>query len=386
MHCLIVSPIASHPQFQGNSARIFRFGRCLQAMGYQVHFLYYPMEGLTEAQTRAMSETWDYFYSIPCKQTTDRMSFPGHFGIDDWCDPRIGELAARLHKRWNYRFVMVNYVWMSGVLTALPKNVAKVLDTHDVFGDRHIRAIKAGMQPEWFYTSVEEEKRGLMRADFVAAIQDEEAEYFRSLGVPNVKTIGFISPARQVPRQPREKPVVGYIGSSNPWNVNAYKELLKALMKRPDVMDRADFVLAGPVCNKVGKKTGPFKLLGIVPKLEDFYAAIDIAINPMLGGTGLKIKTIEALAFGRGILSTTDGFIGIETEAEHHKLTKLDDMVDRLGTLLENNISAETMKQESRNIFFRYQQQQAIHFQQTFSIVAKGATSVAVETVYTETI
>lgn len=367
MHCLIVSPIASHPQFQGNSARIFRFGRCLQAMGHQVHFLYYPMEGLSAEQTQAMSETWDYFYSIPCEQATDQRTFDSYFGIDDWYDPRVGELAARLHKRWNYGFAIVNYVWMSGVFNSLPEGVLKILDTHDVFGDRHKRAIAAGMQPEWFYTSVEQEKLGLQRADIVAAIQDEEAEYFRSMGLPNVRTIGFISPARQMPKQPRTKPVVGYIGSSNPWNVNAYKELLKALLRRPDVVERADFVLAGPICSKVGRKNGPFRLLGIVPKVEDFYASVDIAVNPMLGGTGLKIKTIEALAFGRGILSTTDGFIGIQTQADHHKLTNLDEMVDKLGTMLGANASAEAMMAESRSIFFDYQKSQIRNFIDMFS-------------------
>ena len=38
-HVLIVSPIPSHPQFQGNSARIFRLNRMFQLSGYQVHFI-----------------------------------------------------------------------------------------------------------------------------------------------------------------------------------------------------------------------------------------------------------------------------------------------------------------------------------------------------------
>jgi hypothetical protein len=42
---LLVSPIPTHPQNQGNSMRII--GRMLQAAGITVHFLYYQLEGLT---------------------------------------------------------------------------------------------------------------------------------------------------------------------------------------------------------------------------------------------------------------------------------------------------------------------------------------------------
>ena len=53
---LIVSPTPTHPQDQGNSARIHDLGRALQRAGYLVHLLYYQMEGLTESQARAMEE------------------------------------------------------------------------------------------------------------------------------------------------------------------------------------------------------------------------------------------------------------------------------------------------------------------------------------------
>jgi Glycosyl transferases group 1 len=47
----------------------------------------------------------------------------------------------------------------------------------------------------------------------------------------------------------------------------------------------------------------PFRL-GVVERLEYFYAMVDCIVNPMIGGTGLKIKTIEALGYGRPIIGT----------------------------------------------------------------------------------
>jgi anthranilate/para-aminobenzoate synthase component II len=45
---LIVSPIPSHPQDQGNSVRIFTLGRLLQSAGAEVHML-----GCTSCRSRA---------------------------------------------------------------------------------------------------------------------------------------------------------------------------------------------------------------------------------------------------------------------------------------------------------------------------------------------
>jgi hypothetical protein len=50
--------------------------------------------------------------------------------------------------------------------------------------------------------------------------------------------------------------------------------------------------------------------LGFVQELQTFYGAIDIAINPMVGGTGLKIKTVEPLCW-RPVLATPAGIQGL---------------------------------------------------------------------------
>jgi len=358
MHCLIVSPIPSHPQFQGNSARIHRMGRCLQALGYRVHFLYYPLEGLDPQQREDMSADWDYFYSLPCDLPTGgQMSQEDHYGIDDWYDPRVGDLAAELHRRWNYRLVLVNYVWFSGVLEALPDGVFKVVDTHDVFGDRHLRSIEAGMPPEWFYTTVEEDLRGLRRANLVVAIQDQERDHYRALGLPRVETVGFITPQRQAAPRPRPRIAVGYLASSNPWNVNGFEKLVDALAAHPDLGTQADFLLAGPICGKIAQhRLGPFRPLGMVDRVDDFYAQVDIALNPMLGGTGLKIKTVEALSFGTGVLSTVDGFTGIASPHPEHHCPTLESLAARLaGLLAEGGAAVEALQRNSREVFAEYQ-------------------------------
>ena len=314
MRILIISPVASHPQNQGNSARIAAICRQLQSLGHIVHFLYYPLEGLTLNQRQEMSESWDYFHSIPCDLPNTQKSLGDYFGIDDWYDPRLGDYAAQLHERWCFDIVVVNYVWFSRVLDSLPDTVFKIIDTHDVFGDRHLRFTEIGLEPEWFYTTVEEERVGLTRADLVIAIRDEEEAYFVSTlrgTKTQVTTIGHIVPPRFSPwNQKLGKPVIGYLGSGNPFNVKSLKNFSNALQGIPTIQEDYRFVVAGTICDKI-KELPPFEIMGRLDEINDFYMNVDVTINPMVGGTGLKIKTLEALSFGKIFVGTNSAFAGI---------------------------------------------------------------------------
>jgi glycosyltransferase involved in cell wall biosynthesis len=53
------------------------------------------------------------------------------------------------------------------------------------------------------------------------------------------------------------------------------------------------------------------QLMGIVPSPREIYQVSLFMINPMLSGTGLKIKTVEAMAHGRAIISTPAGVEGM---------------------------------------------------------------------------
>ena len=91
----------------------------------------------------------------------------------------------------------------------------------------------------------------------------------------------------------------GYLGSANPWNLAAVRALDAALAAAgrscpgcsPGASSAAGRTLAAA-------PRAPL-LLPHVPDAAAFYAGADCVLNPMAGGTGLKIKTVEALAFGR---------------------------------------------------------------------------------------
>jgi hypothetical protein len=328
-HILIVSPIPSHPQDQGNSARIHALGKLLQSAGLIVHFLYSQLEGLSPEQQWAMGESWDYFHPIPHSGRSMAATGPGYFRLDDWWQAEVASLAQALHRRWRFHAVIVNYVWFSAVLDAFGDDVLKVLDTHDVFGGRDQRFRDIGLEPEWFYTTEADEARGLARADIVLAIQDEEAAQFRALGHSDVRVLGhMLGQRRRMPRSPGDGPVsVGYLASGNPLNHDSFVRLRRALPPKPPPGLR--FVLAGALCDRVSD-FGPFEAMGRIDHVDGFYDQVDVVVNPMTAGTGLKIKSVEAVFEGLPLIATRAAMTGLPVLHPWHDLATGEDVADCL--------------------------------------------------------
>ena len=222
---------------------------------------------------------------------------------------------AALHARQRFQAVVVNYVWLSRALEAAP-DALRLLDTHDLFGDRHLVARRDGLLPSWYFTSLAEEARGLARADVVLGIQGEESAELRRRGAHRVMTVGHPPGLRFLHQAPggATQARFGLLASGNPWNLGAVAALDQALLGKG-----MDWLLAGGILRAPGLRlrSAPRRLA--VADAAEFYAAVDCVLNPMQGGTGLKIKTVEALGFGAPILGTRDAFAGLGAEHPAHQ-------------------------------------------------------------------
>ncbi|WP_043363624.1 glycosyltransferase [Belnapia sp. F-4-1] len=347
---LILSPIASHPADQGNAARIQGLGAALMARGIRCEFLHCTTEGSTPGGRIAMASFWHGFHEVPAA-VIGEPSLPGAWGIDDWCPPELAERLAALQRVRRYDAVLVNYVWLSAALEGAG-DAFRILDTHDLFGGRDAVARAQGLDPSWFFTTVAEERRGLDRADLVLAIQDEEATELRRRTRAEVAVLGHMPPLRFLAGLTPE-PVMpfGYLGSANPWNLAALGALDAALAGAPEL----PWLLAGRVLRR-----GDLRLASrprLMPNLADvaaFYAAVDCVLNPMAGGTGLKVKTVEALAFGNPVLGTADAFAGLAPEHPGHRCADAAALV----TLMREYRLSEAFRRElrlaSRRLALRY--------------------------------
>jgi glycosyltransferase involved in cell wall biosynthesis len=94
--------------------------------------------------------------------------------------------------------------------------------------------------------------------------------------------------------------------------------------------------------------------LGEVGDVREFYGRVRCVLNPMLGGTGLKIKTVEALAFGLPLLGTPDAFVGIAGGESACILPDVEAMAARMEEISADPGLLTALRQESRRLFLDY--------------------------------
>jgi hypothetical protein len=94
--------------------------------------------------------------------------------------------------------------------------------------------------------------------------------------------------------------------------------------------------------------------------VEEFYARLDLAINPMQGGTGLKIKTLEGLSLGLPVLGTPDAWLGIGHPSTLLPEAASTDVVDGLRALASDDSLLPKLRARCRDVFSNYLEDQLV--------------------------
>jgi len=208
---------------------------------------------------------------------------------------------------------ITNYVWTTRYLSSLRPETLSVIDTHDMFSSKTEKVESLGVEGE-LQLSAEQERDLLLRGDALLAIQAGEAAAFRKL-LPErrVITAGVDFDCRMQPfRDGTDAPVLALIGSANAMNVKGINDFFRfawPIIQRdqPGVTLR----VAGAIGQSIPRDMSGVEWVGVLDSLEEFYAGCDIVINCTPAGTGLKIKTIEALAHGRRVVAWPLGVEGV---------------------------------------------------------------------------
>ncbi|HVZ90704.1 MAG TPA: glycosyltransferase family 4 protein, partial [Rhizomicrobium sp.] len=340
---LVLSPTPTHPQDYGNRKRIFQICSRYAEEGARITFVHYPSEEewrdtLPLAAERAMKQAWVRYYTIAPTRPPHCAAQAGHHRIDEWWDEAIGQFLKWLFSVQAFDIFIVNYSWLSKAFEYAPPWTFKILDTHDKVSRRREMLQSLGLDPEFFYTTDEEETVALRRADLVWAIKREEKEAFERMSPTPVLTVPHLDPARALDRaQPDPDGYfrIGVIGARNNVNRMNIGEFLKAA--EPIFLESfapVKIVVAGTVCDMLAGLDYPFlELRGRVKSVEEFYRTVDCVAIPMRASTGLKIKTGEALSLGMPVVSLAHAFEGYDPTDRLHMLEDFDDMARALVDL-----------------------------------------------------
>ncbi len=373
---LIVSPVPTHPTNEGNRERVLQMAEGLREIGCDVEacFVGIPPFGEWTLENEAM-EYWKdkaTFHHVQWRRRPGCWTLPlaslltvklqallkgvfNWFPSGGWCPVELGPWLQSYCDSRQPQCVLFEYAFLAPAADPIKDKTKVVIDTHDVFTERNQRLTALGLRTAWLNLSGGQEKKLLERAQMVVAIQEEEEAVFRAMLNPRVqvRTMDILAPAQPLPPPSECGPTVGFLGSSNPLNILGLQwfgdhawPLIKA--KVPG----ARLQVGGKVSAHVNAKLGA-DTVGHVADRSEFYGQCRLVINPCPGGTGLKIKSIEALQHRRPLVTTTEGASGLPlgTGAGMFITDDPGDFADRCVRLLLDPALADSMAAEAGQFY-----------------------------------
>lgn len=247
---------------------------------------------------------------------------------------------------------------------ALAPDVRFVVDTLDVIHQRAERFRAEGADFEYAIDR-DQEAEALATYDAILAIHEGDRRTLEALvpgppvlcvphgielpdagalplapGAPAAGRSPRDESARPATEEPMDRPLrLGFLGGRDASNLFGLSWFLDRVW--PSLSQRfgsrLELWVAGQICADVSRTSPGMRSIGPVPTIADFWPQIDIAINPVRFGSGLKIKNVEAMAWARPLVTSPIGAEGLERAAPHALAIadEADQWIDCLATWVE---------------------------------------------------
>ena len=193
------------------------------------------------------------------------------------------------------------------------------------------------------------EERIVRSVDRVAAVSATEAELLRAVpGAAPVDTVAPLQPGLvPTPIALEARSAMAFVAS---WtarggtpNEDAFRWLVHEVL--PHVLPTVPWtrlrVTGANPPPEIAQAAGPHvEITGFLPSLTELYETVRVVVAPDRFGSGLKIKTLEALQHGVPVVATTIGADGIEVPPGITPMVVTDDPVEfaaAVVTLLTDN-------------------------------------------------
>ena len=141
-----------------------------------------------------------------------------------------------------------------------------------------------------------------------------------------------------------------FFGSAFFANIHGIKWFLENVMPYVD----ATLTIAGKGMDSLGKFVAALKLKnvslhGYVDDVDALYGKADIVVLPIFEGSGMKVKTCEALKYGKVVLGTKEALTGYERTADIYSCNTRGEFISCLTELRKKKF--RTFSKSNRQLF-----------------------------------
>lgn len=320
---------------------------------------------------------------------------PDYLNLDYHCPPGLVAQFSNVFSALKPDVLFVFYAFSAGLLSAVDvSSCLTIMDSIDLFSLncklQHVINVYLGLPPydplqvnqavidenffERFSLAAEDEEFNLYEAcDYTLVVsQNEATQISRKTRRTKAVYLPITVAAPAVQNTYAGGPIL--VAANNPFNVQAYlytacRVIPKLIQKEPTF----ELTVAGEVAKKLVPVPG-INFKGFVANLSELYAEACCAVCPIIGGTGMSVKVIEAMAHGVPVVVLRnnsqespvrhgiDGFIANNAEEFAHFtsiLFKDRQLCARMGSVARDavlrNFSDDVVMQTLRDIIMSHQ-------------------------------
>lgn len=228
------------------------------------------------------------------------------------------------------------YVWFQDILSKIPIYTKKVIETHDIqniFCSKYIKTNKL-----WTPMIKKEDELSIYsKFDYVFAISMSDKKYFEESSLKNVVYIPPIYKTNIFVPVHKLEFNIGFIGGNALFNFDAISWFIDNVFP---YLDNCILNIYGNVCGYFAKKElcKGIILHGKINDLSYAYFNNHIMINSTFISGGIKTKNVEALSFGKVVLTTSDGARGLEEFCDDiciHICNSPEDYIIKINDLMQ---------------------------------------------------
>jgi glycosyltransferase involved in cell wall biosynthesis len=172
----------------------------------------------------------------------------------------------------------------------------------------------------------------------------------------------FFPPVNRLKELPNESKIIDvlYIGAYNPHNIAGARWFLDEVC--PFLPENISITFCGKFMTGLQPeylkkiKNKNISTIDFADNIETLYAKAKTVVVPLLGGTGIKIKTLEALSYSVPIVTTLFGVDGLPDKYENGCLVsdKPEEFAAYIKRLLEDNNFYNAVKEKQNAYYMKY--------------------------------
>jgi len=233
--------------------------------------------------------------------------------LPDFAYPGMKKQFDAILRRVPYDFVIISYVyWANLIKSGAVAGTRTVLDLSDFMTLNRFDSTGGDVK---IGPMIEEEIRRVDLFDTVMCISSDEQTFFSQFALkPRYYYIPFFMKKNEASKDTEPEYDILFIGSDNPHNRKGIEWFFEKIV--PLSAPPLRILIVGKISEYVDARDN-VTCLSYAGDLGEVYGKSRISICPLLGGSGMKIKVVEALSFGLPVVTTSKGVSGFPSKIDN---------------------------------------------------------------------